>query len=140
MDPTNFTRSYIDVVDYISNKDPIFAEYLLAKFPSSLKMDPRTRDNVFNKKTQWLSGRGNNSGQSSSVVIPYDTFNQSVYELAKVYTDGSDGVQRNYHRANKFIRILKLLGDERCGVLQTKNKDLNIQMKKKYYKQNKIKT
>ena len=134
MDSNQFASSYMSVVLYLSEKDPMLAEYLLARFPHFLEMDQNTFDRVKRNTNKWLKKAEISSTKQqkmASKILPYDTFVDSVYNLAKVYTYGSESIPRNVYRANKFIRILKRLKDERYQILQKENNQRKIKKMKK---------
>jgi hypothetical protein len=134
MDPREFAGSYMNVVLYLSERDPVMAEYLLARFPPFLEIDPniviRVKRNTNNwmKKVRFMNEGGD---KQKDAVLPYDVFSDSVYHLARIYTHGTDRIPRNDYRANKFIRILKLLGDERHRKLQEQVHERKIKKMKK---------
>lgn len=136
MDSNQFASSYMSVVLYLSEKDPMLAEYLLARFPHFLEMDQNTFDRVKRNTNKWLkkteiSYTKPKQQKMASKILPYGIFVDSVYNLAKVYTYGSESIPRNVYRANKFIRILKLLEDERYQTLQKENNQRKIKKMKK---------
>lgn len=133
MDSNQFTISYMNVVLYLSERDPMLAEYLLARFPHFLQMDQKISDKVKRNTGKWLKKVRFQDGKQTMVskILPYDVFVDSVYNLARVYTYGSDGIPSNVYRANKFIRILKRLGDPRHDVLQKENNQRKIKKMKK---------
>lgn len=135
MDSNQFTISYMNVVLYLSERDPMLAEYLLARFPHFLQMDQKVFDKVKRNTSKWLKKVRFQDGKPAimSKVMPYDVFVDSVYNLARVYTYGSEGIPRNVYRANKFIRIGKLMQreDERFWILQKENNQRKIKKMKK---------
>ena len=133
MNSDEFTSSYMIVVLYLSERDPVLAEYLLARFPHFLEMDKKTFDRVKQNTNKWLkkSEVSYTKQKMASKILPYDIFADSVYNLARVYTYGSNSTPRNVYRANKFIRILKLLEDERFQTLQKENNQRKIKKMKK---------
>ena len=134
MHPDQFTLSYMNVVLYLSERDPVLAEYLLARFPHFLQMDQKTFDKVKRNTNKWLKKVSFEDGkkkQAASKILPYDVFVDSVYNLARVYTYGSEGIPSNAYRANKFIRILKQLDDPRHPTLQKENNQRKIKKMKK---------
>lgn len=134
MDSNQFTISYMNVVLYLSERDPMLAEYLLARFPHFLQMDQKVFDKVKRNTSKWLKKvRFQDGNTIMSKVMPYDVFVDSVYNLARVYTYGSEGIPSNVYRANKFIRIGKLMQnkDERFLILQRENNQRKIKKMKK---------
>lgn len=138
MDANQFTSSYMNVVLYLSERDPVLAEYWMARFPHFLQMDEKVFDKVKRNTSKWLKKvRFQDGKQGVSKVVPYDVFVDSVYNLARVYTYGAGGIPNNVYRANKFIRIGKLMGkdDERFRVLQKENNQRKIKKMKKSLQQ-----
>jgi len=134
MDSNEFTNSYMNVVLYLSETDPVMAEYLLARFPPFLEMDPNIVIRVKRNTNNWMKKvRSMNDGgdKQKNMVLLYDVFSDSVYHLARTYTHGTDRIPRNMYRANKFIRILKLLGDDRHRKLQEQITERKIKKIKK---------
>lgn len=133
MDSNQFTVSYMNVVLYLSERDPMLAEYLLARFPHFLQMDQKVFDKVKRNTNRWLKRARFQDGKKIMKVLPYDVFIDSVYNLAKVYTYGTDSIPSNVFRANKFIRIGNLLKieDERFRILQKENNQRKIKKMKK---------
>ena len=134
MDSNQFASSYMNVVLYLSERDPVLAEYLLARFPHFLEMDQNTFDRVKRNTNKWLKKAELSSTKQqkmASKILPYGIFVDSVYNLAKVYTYGSESIPRNVYRANKFIRILKRLEDEWYQILQKENNQRKIKKMKK---------
>lgn len=114
-----FATSYTNVIEYLSDRDPMFAEYLVARMPKSVKMDPKVLLRMKKNKQTWLA-RKSQAPQSLDFVVPFTTFTDSVYYFADLYTKGSDTMKipPNKYRANKFKRILKILGDDRYKTLK----------------------
>lgn len=115
MDYKKFTNAYMNEVLYWSRNDPVYAEYLLARFPPFLQKDQRTYIAIKNNTGNWLNKKSKtqNNAVITPRVIDRDLFTNSVYGLARVYTYGSKEIPANTYRANRFIRILKILGDDR---------------------------
>jgi hypothetical protein len=137
MDPDQFTTSYMNVVLYLSERNPVLAEYLLARFPHFLQMDQDTFYKIKKNTNKWLKKVQFEDGQKTTVskILPYDVFVDAVYNLARVYTYGTDNVPRNVYRANKFIRILKRLSDPRYEILQKENTQRKLKKMKKTFQQ-----
>lgn len=135
MDPNQFTISYMNVVLYLSETDPMLAEYLLARFPHFLQMDQKIFDKVKRNTSKWLKKVRFQDGKPTMVskVMPYDVFMDSVYNLARVYTYGTDNIPSNVYRANKFIRIGKQMQKEekKFRILQKENNQRKIKKMKK---------
>lgn len=123
MDSQKFTSSYMNMVLYLSQRDPVFAEYLLARFPPFLSVNPDVAFMMERNRKKWLNNVRFNIGGflKEKCSIPYDVFVDSVYHLAHIYTVGSQTIPRNVYRANKFIRILKILEDNRYRNLEKQN-------------------
>lgn len=119
MKSKEFTTSYTKVIEYLSERDPMFAEYLVARMPKSVKIDSKVLLRIKKNKKNWL-GRKSQVSQSPDFVLPYTTFTDSVYYFADLYTNGSSAMKiaPNKYRANKFKRILKILGDDRYKSLK----------------------
>lgn len=100
---------------YWSKNDPVYAQYLLARFPPFLQKDQSTYIAIKQNTGKWLKKTAT-TPQNAVItprVIDRDLFTEAVYGLARVYTYGSKEIPANTYRANRFIRILKILGDER---------------------------
>ena len=123
----------MNVVLYLSERDPVLAEYLLARFPHFLKVDQGAFYRVKRNTNKWLKNVRFQDGDQHAVSkdLPYDVFVDAVCNLARVYTYGIGKIPRNVHRANKFIRILKLLQDPRYEILQKENNQIKINKMKK---------
>lgn len=128
MDSREFSSSYMSVVLYLSETDPVLAEYLLARFPHFLETNQSVFVKVKRNTNKWLQKVRFQQQDTKEKLknLPYDVFLNSVYDLARVYTYGSRNIPRNTYRANKFIRILKLMGDYRYERLQKQNSEIKI--------------
>lgn len=109
-----FLSSFQDVVLYLMTKDPLLTRYLIAKLPPSLSIDPQVRLYLNN----YLEQRAHStivSKQNFPNRMTLEEFVASVSFLATYYTN----TEYNPFRAKKYIRILKLLGDDRHRELQS---------------------
>lgn len=123
-----FLISYQDVILYLSTKDYIFANYLVAKLPSSFTLEPQLL--LFLKK-QSKAKKDVLSTDKQALSIPANQeFTDALYRLAQINIDGSENVSSNFYRANKYVRILKLMNDQRYKELKKK---LNEEKKKIKY-------
>lgn len=115
MDKDKFASSYIDFVLYMSDKDPVLAEYYLARMPSFLPKDPQKYLTIRKNIRDWLA---NTATTGVSRAIPLNEFLDAVYHQAYIYTHGTDQVPANASKASRLVRILKLLKDTRYKKLQ----------------------
>lgn len=112
MDPHDFIGSYQNVVSHLARTHPVMAQYLVGALPPQLKrksnldMIVRGHQRVLEKPTQQLPR------------ISKAEFQDSTHQLASIFTYGSRGIAPNPYRANKFIRILRIMGDDRYIPLQ----------------------
>lgn len=131
MSLNDFVSSYSDMLSYLSVKNPMFTEYLIEKFPGSLELPPQVSVNAKKQKKNWLmKGSAAIYQDKVRVLTPplMDVFQSSIYRLACVYTYGSNNIIPNFERAGKYIRILKLLGDDRYKQL---GKEINKRKKER---------
>lgn len=130
----NFMGSYNDVLFYLSDKDPLFTEYLVAKLPHPLQVEKPILKRVRKQKNTWLAESrkkvSKNNIQKLSKPLSV-SFNNSVYNIACVYTYGTNNIVPNFDRAYKYIRMLKLLKDDRYIELR---KEINTRKRKRNQK------
>lgn len=121
-----FQNSYQDVVSYLCTKDPVFANYLVAKLPSSFHLDPQLL--LYLKRLPKHRQALLKKQQIKPIpLIPLQDFTNAVDTLATTYTYGTDNVAPNEYRAYKYIRMMKLIGDDRFKELR---QNLNEEKKK----------
>lgn len=126
----DFIDSYNNVLSYLSNKDPVFTEYLIANLPYPLQVSQQVLKKVKTQKKNWLEKSKQKISKNSVEKLPTlssDQFNNSLYNIACVYTYGSNNIVPNFYRADKYARILKLLGDNRYMELR---KEMNARKRK----------
>lgn len=124
MDADTFANAYMARVLHLSNRDPVLAEYYLAHFPPFLEMAHQVLVQVKRNTNRWLktaAATGITQPMTAQTSVPWDRFADAVYALATIYTYGSNHFPRNANRANKFIRILKRMNDDRYNALQKEN-------------------
>lgn len=122
MDLNKFINSYQNVLTYLSTRHPVMAEYLYDNLPLQLKKKGHVKEqgkHVLQPLTQKTS------------TFPLNKFLDSVHQVAVIFSHGADNIPPNFYRANKFIRILKIMGDERYIPLKDHWKDVVRENKKK---------
>lgn len=126
----DFIDSYNNVISYLSNKDPIFTEYLISNLPHPLQVSQQVLEKAKIQKKNWLKKSKQNISKNSVEKLPTlssDQFKNSLYNIACVYTYGSNNIAPNFYRAGADARILKLLGDIRYRELK---KEMNARKRK----------
>lgn len=126
-----FKNSYTNVVYYLMDHNPVLAEYLVEKVPLSL-LDRSVFDALIQKHVETRQKYRKTSLLSNMSHLPSQVaFYDAVKTLANIYTFGSENIQPNYYRANKYIRLLKLMKKDKDASLlsqhiqkQKKNKSL----------------
>lgn len=121
-----FHDSYQDVVSYLSTKDPVLANYLVAKLPSSFQIEPQLL--LYLKQ---FPKRQQKKVVTPLSIVPVGEFVNAVDTLATTYTYGTDNIAPNEYRAYKYGRMMKLLGDDRFKKIK---ENLNEEKKKKKIK------
>lgn len=108
VDYNTFQYHYTNFLYYLTEHNPILAEYYAAKAPFPLNQD--LSNTLIRKKIQTKQKYKNFSLLKTPTL--FLTFPNSIKLLATVYTYGSNNIQPNFYRALKYIRMLRLLGDE----------------------------
>lgn len=110
-----YINAYTDIVIHYSETDPIFAEYLLSELPDVLQKQMGVIHNKSMKqivkqgKQNWLH-KGTSTIQEQRKPVNYNQFVDAVKTLATTYTDSiPNSVPQNIYRANRFIRMLRIL-------------------------------
>lgn len=107
MDLRGFINSYQNVVFHLREKHPAMAEHLYEILPQQLKTG----------RVKWVvrepGQRAPRPLTQKIPNLPMDQFLNSLHQVALLFTYGMDKVPPNPYRANKFIRIMKIMGDER---------------------------
>ena len=109
---TSFPNHYRNVLLYLKDHDLTLAEYYEGKYPLE-------KQTILRKKIQNQKKYKHVSKQE--LVSSYDQFLKAVRVLAEVFTFGSENIQPNIYRARKYIRILRLGGDEQSAEKLTKH-------------------
>lgn len=109
---TSFPTHYRNILLYLKDHDLTLAEYYDGKYPLEQQA-------ILRKKIQTQNKYKHVSKQE--LVSSYDQFLQAVRILAQVFTFGSGNIQPNIYRARKYIRILRLGGDEPTAEKLTKH-------------------
>jgi hypothetical protein len=129
-----FIDSYNNVLSYLSNKDPVFTEYLISNLPHPLQVSQQVLKKARKQKKSWLEKSKQKISKKSVEklsILPSGRFNDSLYNIGCVYTYGSGNIVPNFYRAEKYTRVMKLLGDNRYKELE---KEMNTRKRKRNQK------
>jgi hypothetical protein len=99
---------------YLKDHDLTLAEYYEGKYPLEQQA-------ILRKKIQTQKKYKKVHVSKQELVSSYDQFLKAVRVLAQVFTFGSGNIQPNIYRARKYIRILRLGGDEPTAEKLTKH-------------------
>lgn len=111
MNVSTFKDHYTKLIFYLTDHNPVLAEYYAKRSP--IPIDQDVLDNIIKKNIQMKTKYNNLSVLKQHKIPTLDQFYHDINNLAIIFTYGYGNIKPNFYRAIDYIRILRLLGNEK---------------------------